>query len=480
MKVSELKNLIESVISKEVRNKIISESKEVYHIKCEGVPLGTFDTEEAANEALPSYKAKHDGELIIEKGQYESNEDMLDKLDEMNDQLEETDDIEMNEWGGNQESPYEGMEGVVEELKEKSQRLFEKGKIDDQELYEIENIIDNNIEEYWDASMDGGIDVNNMFIQIVKDVAPHLVKKKKKEKNHMENTQPMEGNEFSGALKAAKDAGEKKFTVDGKEYDVEECWTKQMEEELVGGQKNLDKNHNGKIDGQDFKILKGKKEEPKEEEECDECGTEMVKESKKKKIRLKESELIKLINKMVTESIPGLDAVKNAHNADKETNQHLSDVEKKMKDSASFDGNDNPEFPKPIGKGEKVARQNTEKENEFVEDNRGGTLLNLDYNTEPSQQFKDRLKKALEGDATTGNSQDYANVIKSDTGKNLAKQAERKKKKKDAEFNVSWGHSWKSPEEVKVVNESKFKMSDVLNEEIKKMKDMVSYNKKTQ
>jgi hypothetical protein len=383
MKVSELKNLIESVISKEVRNKIISESKEVYHIKCEGVPLGTFDSEEAASEALPSYKAKHDGELIIEKGQYESNEDMLDKLDEMNDQLEETE--------------------------------------------------------------------------------------------NMENTQPMEGNEFSGALKAAKDAGDETFTVDGKEYNVEECWTKQMEEELVGGQKNLDKNHNGKIDGQDFKILKGKKEEPKEEEECDECGTEMVKESKKKKIRLKESELIKLINKMVTESIPGLDAVKNAHNADKETKQHLSDVEKKMKDSASFDGNDNPEFPKPIGKGEKVARENSDEENEFVEDTRGGTPLDLDYDSEPSKQFKDRLKKALEGDATTGNSQEYANVIKSDLGKNLAKQAERKDKKEDEKPMYN-----KDAQPTKSVNESKFKMSDVLNEEIKKMKDMVSYNKKTQ
>lgn len=400
MKVSELKNLIESVISKEVRNKIISESKEVYHIKCEGVPLGTFDTEEAANEALPSYKAKHDGELIIEKGQYESNEDMLDKLDEMNDQLEETE--------------------------------------------------------------------------------------------NMENTQPMEGNEFSGALKAAKDAGEETFTVDGKEYNVEECWTKQMEEELVGGQKNLDKNHNGKIDGQDFKILKGKKEEPKEEEECDECGDmkestcekcgkeicecgSNMYESKKKKIRLKESELIELINKMVTESIPGLDAVKNAHNADKETKQHLSDVEKKMKDSASFDGNDNPEFPKPIGKGEKVARENSDEENEFVEDTRGGTPLDLDYDSEPSKQFKDRLKKALEGDATTGNSQEYANVIKSDLGKNLAKQAERKDKKEDEKPMYN-----KDTQPTKSVNESTFKMSDVLNEEIKKMKDMVNYNKKTQ
>lgn len=400
MKVSELKNLIESVISKEVRNKIISESKEVYHIKCEGVPLGTFDTEEAANEALPHYKSKHDGELIIEKGQYESNEDMLDKLDEMNDQLEETD--------------------------------------------------------------------------------------------NMENTQPMEGNEFSGALKAAKDAGEKTFTVDGKEYEVEECWTKQMEEELVGGQKKLDKNHNGKIDAQDFKILKGQKEETKEEEECDECGDmkestcekcgkeicecgSNMNESKKKKIRLKESELIQLINKMVNESIPGLDAVKNAHSADKETKQHLSDVEKKMKDSASFDGNDNPEFPKPIGKGEKVARKNTEEENEYVEDTRGGTPLDLDYDSEPSKQFKDRLKKALEGDATTGNSQEYANVIKSDLGKNLAKQAERKDKKEDEKPMYN-----KDAQPTKSVNESTFKMSSVLEEEIKKMKDMVTYNKKTQ
>jgi hypothetical protein len=377
MKVSELKNLIENVISKEVRNKIISESKEVYHIKCEGVPLGTFDTEEEANEALPSYKAKHDGELIIEKGQYDSHESMIDKLDEMNDELEETDNMENTE------------------------------------------------------------------------------------------KQPMKGNEFSGALKAARDAGEKSFTVDGKEYDVEECWTKEMSEE---------------------------------EEECDECGDTEMKEStcekcgkelcecgsgmyeskKKRTIRLTESELTKLIAKMVNESIPGLDAVKSAHDGDKETKQHLSDVEKKMKDSASFDGNDNPEFPKPIGKGEKVARQNTEKENEYVEDTRGGTLLNLEYNTEPSDQFKNRLKKALEGDATTGNSQEYANVIKSDTGKNLAKQAERKKKKEDAEFSVSWGHSWKSPEEVKVVNETTFKMSNVLEEEIKKMKDMVNYNKKTQ
>jgi hypothetical protein len=196
MKVSELRQIIESVISDEVKQTIISESenaqKEVYHIKCEGIPLGTYSSQEEAEDDMDKFKEMHPGkDLIIEKGVYESHDDMLDKLDEMNDQLEETD--------------------------------------------------------------------------------------------NMENTQkqPMEGNEFSGALKAAKDAGEKSFTVDGKEYDVEECWSKQMEEELVGGQKKLDKNHNGKIDGQDFKILKGQKstETKEEEEECDECWNSEMKES---------------------------------------------------------------------------------------------------------------------------------------------------------------------------------------------------------
>ena len=41
-------------------------------------------------------------------------------------------------------------------------------------------------------------------------------------------------------------------------------------EELKGNQKKIDKNHNGKIDAQDFKILKGQKAK-----KCDHCGKEM-------------------------------------------------------------------------------------------------------------------------------------------------------------------------------------------------------------
>lgn len=422
MKVSELRQIIENIVTDEVKKTIISESeggnKEVYHIKCEGIPLGTYQTQEDAEKDMEKFKKENPGkELIIEKGVYESHDDMLDKMDEMNDQLEETDD--------------------------------------------------------------------------------------------MENTQPMEGNEFSGALKAAKDAGEKSFTVDGKEYDVEECWSKQMEEELVGGQKKLDKNHNGKIDGQDFKILKGQKSDTKEEEEeCDECGNSemkegtcekcgkelcecgggMMNESKKKKtLRLKESELVALIGRMVNESIPGLDAAKKAHvESGKENKQNLSDVEKKISNSMSFTGNDNPEFPKAIGKGEKVARQNTKEQDEEVKKNSAG-LQNLDYDIEPSEQFKDRLKKSIEGHTTTGNApttekpsikpsnggekgkdaeEKSGNTIKTDTPKKLEKQAADRKVDKD-------NRELYPKQSVPVKTKS-------INEEVEKMKKMFNYNEKTQ
>ena len=460
MKVSELTTIIENIVSNEIRKTIMEENngkKEVYHIKCEGIPLATFESEEEANDALPDYKDKHkDGELIIEKGVYESHDDMMDKLDEMNDQLEETE--------------------------------------------------------------------------------------------NMENTQPMEGNEFSGALKAAKDAGEKTFSVDGKEYDVEECWSKQMEEELVGGQKKLDKNHNGEIDAQDFKIMKGQKSS--DEEECDECGGGYMEEeeeeggddfenmlrgrrkkhsyvdkgeetpdemgeekkscekcgkeicecgggmyeSKKKTVRLTESELIKLISKMVSESIPGLQAAEKSHlESGKENKAHLADVETKMKKLASFDGNDNPEFPKAIGKGEKVARKNTPEQEEEIAKNYAG-LENLEYDIEPSEQFKKRLKMAIEGDTLMGNGkvtepasikpsngaekgieakEKEGNHIQTpETAKKIEKQV--KDREEDKKNRVLY-----SKEKVPV-SESKVNFSSVLDDEIKKMKNISEYNKKTQ
>jgi hypothetical protein len=88
MKMKDINTIIENTIYNHVKSVIMEESekgnKEVYHIKCEGEPIATFDTEEEANEELPKYKKSHpDKELIIEKGVYESHGDMIDKLDSM-------------------------------------------------------------------------------------------------------------------------------------------------------------------------------------------------------------------------------------------------------------------------------------------------------------------------------------------------------------------------------------------------------------
>jgi hypothetical protein len=49
----------------------------------------------------------------------------------------------------------------------------------------------------------------------------------------------------------------------------------QFNEELKGNQKKIDANHNDKIDGQDFKILKGQKKA--ESKKCEDCGKEIHK-----------------------------------------------------------------------------------------------------------------------------------------------------------------------------------------------------------
>ena len=415
MKVSEIKQLIESIVTDEVRKTIMEESegnKEVYHIKCEGIPLGTYNSQEEAENDMDKFKEMHPGkELIIEKGVYESHHDMLDKLDEMNDQLEETDNMENTEM------------------------------------------------------------------------------------------QPEEGNAFGGALAAAKLKGEKEFKVGDKEYDVkeeeecEECGSSYMEEEEEGGDdfeemlRGRRRKHSYVDNGEETPDEMGE-----EKKSCEKCGKEMCEcgggmyESKKKTIRLTETELTKMIAKMVSESIPGLDAAKKSHTeSGKENKANIAAVEKKIAATMKFDGNDNPEFPKAIGKGEKVARKNTPAQEDEIKKNFAG-LENLDYDIEPSQQFKDRLKKSIEGHSTTGNAPTTektdvkpsngaklgeepkdkdGNVIPTpETAKGIEKQVKDRQKDKDS-------RELYTKQAVPVKSKS-------INEEVEKMKKMFKYNEKTQ
>jgi len=412
MKLTELKEIIDKVVTKEVRKTIIKESmeskKEVYHVTCEGEPIDTFNTQEEAEKYIEDNKKNSKKELLIDKQIYESHADMIEKLDQMGQELEE------------------------------------------------------------------------------------------KENTNMENTNP-KFKSIAEAIAHAKDNGVKKIKINEESYDVDECWKnmeeeeiseeeeeceecgdQSMEEELIGNQDKLDKNHNGEIDAQDFKILKGQKKEVKEGS-CEKCGKEICEcggmyESKKKTLRLTETELVSLIGKMVKESVPGLEAAKKSHTeSGKENKQAMNDVDKKMKDYLSIPGNSNNEFPEQNKEGNSVKVNPTSEEDEVIADERGRGLENLEYDHEPSSQFKDRLKKAIEGHASMGNSQDYANVIKTDLPKKLEKEVKRKSEEKKNEPRYN-----KEAQPTKGVNESKVSLSNILQEEMNKMKKLTNYNEKTQ
>lgn len=415
----DLLNIIEESLINEVKRAIINESeekKDYYHITCEGEPVETFESKEIAMKHLDIYKKNHpDKEFIIEKANYKSPSELIDKLDEMSEELEEN----------KKENPMKKIE--VSSLAEAIMMAKNKNQ---------KNIKVNG-ESY---------DVNEMW------------KKLEEGEGDVE-----ESNAFVLAADAAKDAGKKEFEFSGKTHKV--TLSKNIETE---GKMGSCSECGGMMN---------------EEGDCNECGKGKMEESKKTTLRLSENELVSLIKKMVNESVPGLEVTKKAQSGSKKENDsNLKEVGEKLKRASSFDGNDNPEFPKQIGKGEKMAVNPTEKQEEYIEDvMRGGTMINLEYDVEPSEGFKNRLKMALEGDSKMGNSQEAANVIKSDTGKNLLKSANRKKEKEKDQIEVSWGHRTKEPQKVKVVKESKTnKMSSILEEEIKRMKAILGYDDATQ
>jgi hypothetical protein len=428
MKQNNIQQIIENTIFNEVKKRIIQESEkevmEVFHVTCEGQPLETFKTEKEAQQFVEKNKDKFNGkELIIDKKTYDSHEDMIDKLDEMGDMYEEN------------------------------------------------------------------------------------------ENETMENKEPKEGNAFTEALLRAIEEGKDTFTVDGEEYDVKESWRELAEESLFEdnegqceecGDKDIKEgkgvcsecgnmlNKEGQCN--ECKGPMSMSEEKKcsecggqlnEEGQCNECGSSMMKESYKKKLRLRESELVSLISKMVNEAmkgepgvagIPGITITKKAQDvSDKENKKNIGNVKSKIEDYLDIDGSDNPQFPKQMGKGDKMAIHNTDDENEYVEDTRGYALEDLDYDHEPSENFKKRLKDALEGDSKMGNSQDAANVVKTDTGKKLLNKSERKDKK-EKKFPMYV----KDPQPTQNVSESKVGFTTILTEEVEKMKRLTNYNKKTQ
>jgi hypothetical protein len=267
-----------------------------------------------------------------------------------------------------------------------------------------------------------------------------------------------------------------------------------MNERLKGRQRNIDKNKNGKIDSEDFKMLR--KGETKEG---------------KKSVKLSESEMIDLIEKLVREEKASEQQTKNIKSAGKpkglakyeqihtkdgkENNNYIKDVSKKMKDylkdGSKGDFDMNPKmFPKGNGelaKMEKKAYIPSTAVEDYVDNFTAAALENLDYDEiQPNEEW---VTDNIEGSSRTGNNPEWANTGESDVNKkrnkirkdNMLAKIKRKAYNKSPQPVVSDNAGEDKGSAIMAKLEStEPKQAKQINEEFDRMKSLMGYNQKTQ
>jgi len=174
----------------------------------------------------------------------------------------------------------------------------------------------------------------------------------------------------------------------------------------------------------------------------------------------------------------GLKKYEDVHKSDgKENDDYLKSFKTKMKNYLNFDNNSNPEFPHQNNSKtdyDSPAYRNNTEQDEYIEDWRGNGLEDLEYDTEPSDQFKKRFKDYLEGSVETGNDTSYANAIPSKEGKRVYDKTKRKHKKlKSPEVSYAIPNDWTQKPNAGFIPEN-------VEEEIGEIKKLWGYNQSTQ
>lgn len=300
-----------------------------------------------------------------------------------------------------------------------------------------------------------------------------------------------------------------------------------MNEKLHGRQKNIDKNHNGRIDAEDFRMLrKGSKRHMDETDmeegnaftgalanakkhHRDEFEVEGKKYHVKESVKLTESELINLIENLVNEKETkglktlakpkGMSEYERAFKGSgRENKDAISATNKKMKEYVKYgsegDYESNPkDFPMSNGqiKHKNIKGFNMDNEGqEFIDDYLRPGQENISYDEiHPNEEW---MEKIIAGSSKTGNSDEYANSVKTDVNKKLVKKQKEHKldilSKKAANKSPqpifttkdkSAGYS--DGDGVRVKNESTNpKQEKILNEEFNRISELMKYNRSTQ
>jgi hypothetical protein len=304
----------------------------------------------------------------------------------------------------------------------------------------------------------------------------------------------------------------------------------EMTEKLHGGQKMLDKNKNNKIDAEDFKLLRKRKKEVEEgnkftgmlakarkgdkftldgktytdtsDYDVNENIEYRIKDGNGDLIKLNESELVDFIENIVNEQKTklkvigkpkGLTTYEKAHKeSGKENEEYFKSLNKKMKDylkdgsKGKFDMNPKifPQGNGELTKMDKKAFQMTDDLEDFNYEIGGQNFPvpdAIDYN-------EGWMEKLFKGDSMTGNAPG-GNALASKTNDRFDKMRKKNtlKKLKDQSykrvsqpvFNEKPGNESGKGLNIKLESVEPKKV-EKLNEEFDKIKNLFSYNRKTQ
>jgi hypothetical protein len=338
-----------------------------------------------------------------------------------------------------------------------------------------------------------------------------------------------EGNAFSGALADAKKQGKDSFEVDGKKYQVkeaEEKWIQKTDMKKGDLRKKLGIPEGEKIPKSKLNSLKKElMTKSKGDKKLSPLDAKLLKQvnlaltlgglkENKETLRLTESELIDLIESIVkeqksekmeqpkdnikTKTPIGLTSVQKANKKTGEvSNAHIKDTAKKMTDYMK-DGSkekfttDPKHFPQ--GNGEmaemkKKAYKASEAVKQYVDNFAYPGLENTHYDEiKPNDEW---LTKNLEGSSETGNNTEWANAVDTGLGKKVNEKRKKNmyQKEKQKSYNkvaqpieTAGEHEGeKSLDKMFAKLEStENKKEKLISEDMQKMKNLITYNRKTQ
>lgn len=332
-----------------------------------------------------------------------------------------------------------------------------KGKITSADFAKLRKS-ENNEESYGDTELDtvkpyGNFETTKPKVGKVKNSGYDYEHKVAKEFDEADET--VEGNEFSAALAKAREEGKDSFEVDGKTYPV--------------------------------------------------------KESRNSVLTLTEDELIEMIEKIVNEQTEVSVTNKSLKSSETTNDDYIKSVTKKMKnylkDGSKGEYEMNPKkFPKGNGelaKMDKKAYVPSEAVEEYEDAFSYPGQTNLRY--DEIQPNDKQIEKYLEGDSTTGNSQEAGNAVASEVGKKFmknykenlygAEQADASYKRQPQPVDLAGEETssgnlkskrgkktsaQKAQDILTQLESSEDKKGKLIIEDLNKMKHLLGYNKKTQ